>query len=203
MKTSSVNVNFNLDPKICQLLIDEFNDKEYGNPSILARTGNTGDFMTLETIKNVRNSCIKFLDRNHWAYGLCWHYVNCVNNEFWKYDLYSVETVQLTKYVEGGFYAWHIDSGMNNNEEYLVMNKFDQIVYGDRKLSVTIQLNDPSEYEGGILELFDPYIGTKITAPSEKGHISVFESHTRHRVTKVKKGVRYSLVAWINGPLFK
>ena len=70
-----------------------------------------------------------------------------------------------------------------------------------RKLSLSIQLSDPSSYEGGELVL---YVGEEgITVPKEQGKLIAFPSFTLHEVKPVTKGERYSLVAWITGPQFK
>ena len=69
-----------------------------------------------------------------------------------------------------------------------------------RKLSVSVQLSDPSEYEGGDLELM--VNRNYIKVPKEKGTIIFFPSYLTHRVTKVTSGKRNSLVAWFHGPSF-
>ena len=96
--------------------------------------------------------------------------------------------VQYTEYhaTEGGKYDWHHDINWNENGPY------------DRKLSLTIQLSDPSEYEGGFFEFME------VEQPPEvyrtKGTILIFPSYLQHRVTPVTRGIRRSLVAWFHGP---
>ncbi len=70
-----------------------------------------------------------------------------------------------------------------------------------RKLSMVLQLSDPSEYEGGDLELFTS--ANPIITKKQKGIIHAFPSYVMHRVTPVTKGVRKTLVVWIAGPRFK
>jgi PKHD-type hydroxylase len=68
----------------------------------------------------------------------------------------------------------------------------------NRKLSCVVQLSDPSDYEGGELQMNS---GAQIiSVPREKGLVTFFSSFVLHRVTPVTKGVRKSLVAWISGP---
>ena len=68
-----------------------------------------------------------------------------------------------------------------------------------RKLSITIQLSDSDEYEGG------DFVFTKdIPSPDaelirKKGTIIVFPSFLYHQVMPVTKGTRYSLVGWYEG----
>ena len=69
-----------------------------------------------------------------------------------------------------------------------------------RKLSITVQLSDPSDYEGGDLQFL--ITREPVTAKREKGNAIVFPSFMIHQVKPVTKGVRYSLVCWCSGPAF-
>ena len=89
-----------------------------------------------------------------------------------------------------------------------------QNLYGKiRKISVTCQLSDNSEYKGGELEFdfrnnvpnnkdFNNFFKTTDKMTS-KGSIIVFPSFVWHRVKPVTKGVRDSLVMWNLGYPFK
>jgi PKHD-type hydroxylase len=62
-------------------------------------------------------------------------------------------------------------------------------------------LSDPSEYDGGDLEIFT---GTESVAlEKKKGIIHAFPSYVMHRVTPVTRGTRRTLVVWIAGPKFR
>jgi predicted 2-oxoglutarate/Fe(II)-dependent dioxygenase YbiX len=52
-----------------------------------------------------------------------------------------------------------------------------------RKLSMVLQLSDPSEYEGGELQILDK--ANPETVTKQKGMITVFPSYTLHQVTPV------------------
>jgi PKHD-type hydroxylase len=174
-----------LNSKIIQLLIDEINENQENFE--IAKIGSDEE-MDPYSLKNIRNSFVYFLPSTHWVHGIVWDYILKANSEIWNYNIEGIQSLQLTKYGPNQFYNWHVDFNPDKNHpDYL------------RKLSLTIQLNDPSEYDGGVLEIFD-YHGKKISTQRNKGCVCVFESRTRHRVTKVKSGVRYSLVAWIVGP---
>ena len=54
--------------------------------------------------------------------------------------------MQYTVYNKKQFYSWHTDQ---NNEPYPKDYKEKNYAGLTRKLSMTIQLSDPSEYEGG------------------------------------------------------
>ena len=70
----------------------------------------------------------------------------------------------------------------------------------DRKLSVVVQLTDPSDYEGGIFEF------KTVETPANfktRGSILVFPSYLEHQVTEITEGTRYSLVCWAEGPRWR
>lgn len=105
----------------------------------------------------------------------------------WNFTLGGMENVQVGKYEEGGHYDWHIDAGNPDQNGQM------------RKLTLSLLLNDPSEFEGGKLE-----IGQVSEQPvQEQGTIVIFPSYVLHRVTPVTSGVRYSAVTWFNGPAFR
>ena len=115
-----------------------------------------------------------------------------LNGQFYNFDIYGFsEDLQFTVYEEGtnGHYTWHVDSGVVDNGSV------------PRKLSLVLQLTDPSEYEGGDLEIMTSSTPTQIK--KEKGMIAVFPSYTLHRVTPVTKGTRKTIVVWATGPSFK
>lgn len=112
-----------------------------------------------------------------------------LNGQFFDFDLFGfAEHLQYTVYRDnGGRYDWHIDRGNIN--------------LSPRKLSLVLQLSDPSEYEGGDLEIFTASEPIKIE--KRKGLVTAFPSFVLHRVTPVTSGVRRSLVVWLSGPKFR
>jgi PKHD-type hydroxylase len=107
-------------------------------------------------------------------------------NEIYRYKIDRFQgPVQLAIYDEKnqGFYRWHMDIAPRSTT---------------RKISITMPLNEPSEYEGGNLELNGAGVPNKV--PQQQGTVITFPSFILHRVTPVTKGTRYSLVAWITGP---
>jgi PKHD-type hydroxylase len=117
--------------------------------------------------------------------------VRQLNGQFYKYDLQGfAENFQYTVYngeaEEPGHYTWHQD--WNNSGT-------------PRKLSLVVQLSDPSEYEGGDLQIMSGAEPT--TVDKGLGKVVLFPSFMLHRVTPVTKGIRRSLVVWVTGPAFK
>ncbi len=112
-------------------------------------------------------------------------YFNALN---WNFDLTGfVESCQYTIYdaAQLGHYDWHLDAHSQWNSS-------------PRKLSVVIQLSDPSEYDGG--EFCIKTHRDETILPKEKGTLIMFPSYILHKVKPVTSGVRRSFVCWISGP---
>ena len=192
-----------LSPILCDQLI------EYGN-TLRDQKGTTSRFEhknkldknDLNTLYLKRNSNIAWLD-GYWIYKHIHPYVQQANkNANWNFQWDYSEMIQFTKYGKDQYYGWHCDSSSEPNKNGKI-----------RKLSVTISLSDPQNYEGGNLE-FDfrndtdyeqnPDASIKeCTEIRPKGSIVVFPSFIWHRVKPVTKGIRYSLVCWNLGWPFK
>jgi|TARA_B100001996_G_scaffold382190_1_gene373365 PKHD-type hydroxylase len=157
-----------------------------------------------EDVKNLlqkRDSYITWLNEE-WIYKEIRPYVHRANKlAGWNFDIVDSEPCQFTIYNEGQYYGWHTDS----SGLYYEKEKQNGLI---RKLSVTVSLSHPHEYEGGVLE-FDNrmenepdskhyIVPCKQVLP--KGSICVFPSFTHHRVSPVTKGKRLSLVQWNLGP---
>jgi len=109
-------------------------------------------------------------------------------NHFGFEGMQVTENAQYTEYPKGGFYEWHVDND-------LVMTNMPPV----RKISMTLLLSDPKDFEGGELELIDD----EKRANLKQGCAIFFASFIRHRVKRVTKGTRKSLVMWFGGPPFK
>jgi PKHD-type hydroxylase len=115
-----------------------------------------------------------------------------VNRRFFHFDLTGCyEPFQLSLYTASGqeHYTWHTDMSMMDN-------------HTPRKLSMSILLSDPSEFEGGDFQIKADSDIEK-TLEQRKGRAWFFPSWVLHRVTPVTKGVRRSLVLWVGGPPFR
>jgi len=163
--------------------------------------------------KDKRNSKNAWIPTTHWSAGFVWHYVERANRENFLYDIRNVdgENMQFTKYGVGEFYGWHNDAGISchykpvsvgNHHEGRAQDFVNENLELVRKLSFVLQLSNPEDYEGGNLQLLAED-GNSYFAPRKRGTIIVFDSRTQHRVLKVTKGIRKSLVGWVVGPRWK
>jgi len=114
--------------------------------------------------------------------------INTNINHFGFEGMQITEQAQYTEYPKGGFYEWHVDTD-------LVMAQMPPV----RKISMTLLLSDPQDFEGGELELIDD----KKRPNLKRGYALFFASFIRHRVKPVTKGNRKSLVMWFGGPSLK
>ena len=138
-----------------------------------------------------RDSNIRWLN-DPWIYKSIMPFVEKANAELkWDFQFEGSESAQFTIYHPGQFYSWHQDNIRTSQKT--------------RKISLSLLLNDPSEYEGGDLQ-FDcrnkeEPEDNKIETVSQKqqGSLVIFPSFVFHRVVPVIKGVRYSLVMWLIG----
>ncbi len=109
-------------------------------------------------------------------------------NKVYNYDLAGYRSAQIARYDVGGHYTWHTDLGTEG--------------MSNRKLSVSVQLSDPEDYEGGELE-FMTVGGIQENPPKDQGTVVIFPTFVPHRVAPVTRGARWSVVTWIYGPPFR
>lgn len=145
-------------------------------------------------VKNseIRTSKVSWINNNSrtgWLYDRMAWIGRHLNGQFFDLDLYGfVEDFQYTEYTVGHHYTWHMDKGPESKSS-------------PRKLSLVLLLSDPSEYEGGDLEIFTGV--NPVSLDKKKGIVHAFPSFVMHRVTPVTRGIRRSLVVWIAGPKFR
>ena len=112
--------------------------------------------------------------------GKLWAALLRANRVQFHFDLDECERLQLATYDLGAEYNWHLDIGPGEA--------------GRRKLSASVQLSNPSDYDGGDLEIWGASGGER-----GWGALIVFPSYMLHRVSPITRGVRHSLVAWARG----
>jgi len=172
----------------------------------------------------IRDSDVAFIG-DKWVYDLVTPYVKRANIDAgWNFDVDYFEGIQFTVYKNNGFYGWHTDGGSDFSFAYKKQMKWLDQKNGDtfdmggetpdinmvgkvRKLSMTINLSDPNDYEGGDLKIdtksLDEESVHNVTQIKPQGSLVVFPSYLYHQVTPVTKGTRYSLVVWCLGKPFK
>ena len=147
--------------------------------------------------KKVRSSSVKWVPQNNewfWLYEKLSDYAVQANFALWNFDITQIpEQIQYTEYYasEQGHYDWHADIGPG--------------LLSKRKISITVQLSEPDEYEGGDMEVFKggSMNGPFDKAPRKAGCVFIFPSFLMHRVSPVTKGTRKSFVLWLGGSHYK
>ena len=196
-----------LTPRFCDDVIAYANKQK----EVMALTGGyQSKNLSKKEIKNVqkkRKSDLVWLD-DTWIYKELHPYVHEANARAgWNFEWDHSESCQFTKYKHNQYYDWHCDSW---DKPYKKKGPSNGKI---RKLSMTCQLTDGSEYRGGELEFdfrnYDPHMRDEsqhLRRAKEilpKGSIIVFPSHVWHRVKPVTSGTRYSLVVWHLGKPFR
>lgn len=174
-----------------------FSENELDFLQNLAKKSNADGIVGNNSLNtNIRRSKISWLENTpdyKWIYERLSGVVSSLNANHYGFDLTGFgEPLQLSNYDESnhGTYGWHVDYGTANENPRI-----------SRKMSLTLQLTDPSEYDGGNLQIMQSEPPVNIR--KQRGLIAIFPSYTVHQVTPVIRGSRQSLVAWISGPPFK
>ena len=168
----------------CQKVLELWDEKE----KCKGLTGQPQNSLLTHIPNEKRQSNIQWIKYNsdtHWLFEKLAKIANDCNQARFNFQLFGfLEAMQLTEYNEGDHYDWHTDHGNGD--------------FSTRKLSMVVQLTDPSEYEGGELQI----LNNKVTQ-NEQGTVTVFPSYNAHKVHPVKSGKRHSLVVWITGEPFR
>ena len=91
------------------------------------------------------------------------------------------EDIQILRYDVGNhFQTWHSDAGRDAHDR--------------RRISMSVELSERADYDGGELEIVPDRAGALRTLP--RGSAQLFPSRALHRVTPVVRGRRWALVAW-------
>ena len=156
----------------------------------------------IESAKD-RQSTVSWI-ANPKIYDLLNPFIHKANkNADWNFQWSWNESSQFTVYKKGDYYHWHMDSlpHLTTSVNHPYHNKI-------RKLSLTLQLTDPSQYIGGNFQFRWLNSHAQIETVTVKdardlGTIIIFPSFLSHRVTRITKGTRRSLVNWSLGEHFK
>ncbi|MGR3496098.1 2OG-Fe(II) oxygenase [Citreimonas sp.] len=113
------------------------------------------------------------------------------NRQVYHFDIEGFdESAQVARYgaEREGHFDWHADIG-------------DGRLASRRKLTMVVQLSDPDDYVGGVLEIMPSAQVSE--ACKTRGAATLFPSYLLHRVTPVSVGARHSLTIWAHGPAFR
>ena len=176
-----------LTPQQCDELIHIGQDE----PKINATIGGKGKNKKIDY--SYRKSIISWIPfaKALPIYQVIRQWMEVTNNNYFGFDTVQLsEQGQYAEYSKDGFYNWHMDS----NTEMEAMPTV-------RKISMTLLLSDPKDFEGGELELFcgDTLDSEKNKFKLKRGYAVFFASFLLHRVMPVTKGNRKSLVMWFGG----
>ena len=144
-------------------------------------------------IRKCKISWIPLAVETKWIFESIYKSVEKANQ--WKLDIRGFHealqyTVYDSTYADANhlpMYNWHTDTGRNTNY---------------RKISLSVQLSNPNEYNGGIFELGRNGLFNE-PKHLKKGNAIMFPSLLRHRILPITAGIRKSLVVWIAGPHIK
>lgn len=128
------------------------------------------------------DSCL--LPLNHVAHNLLQNVWQDVQVYF-NFALDFVEPYELKKYYPKCHFGKHVD------------NYYGLTQLLDRKITLSVQLTDPTEYTGGAFNI----LGRKYRLP--KGSVIAFPSFFTHEVESINAGIRWSLISWAWGPYWK
>lgn len=137
----------------------------------------------------IRQSKVSWLSDNLDLRDQLWDFILEVNRQ-WGFDVCKYADIQYTVYegVDKGHYHWHADVDWSAK------------IPSQRKISLTVQLSDLSEYEGGDFQLQNAQLNPNYKM---KGTVLAFPSYQYHMVHPVTSGIRRSLVAWFEGPSWR
>ena len=106
----------------------------------------------------------------------------------YKFDISGFQrNLKIVNYEVGDFFDWHMDFGPGK--------------VSNRKLTMSIQLSDADEYEGGELQFLSDNVA--FDAPKSVGTVIIYPSFILHRVLPITSGCRRAIVGHIAGPPYR
>lgn len=146
-----------------------------------------------DQLREIRKNTVRWMNSSdpdqEWIFRRLTDVVHDLNKRFYNFDLEYIEILQFTEYTNpGDFYGDHMDY------TYKSLHR--------RKLSFSVQLTDPANYQGSELEMVYS-ADRRETVPKSQGTVILFPSFQMHSVTPLISGTRNSLVGWVAGPAWK
>lgn len=173
----------------CDAIIQEAELQEF-------KKGSIGSAETSRIDSDIRDSDITWVEptrENDWIHKRIATVAGQINFDKYQLDLDVFDGFQYSKYNVDGHYDWHTDIIISPNDPSL-----------HRKLSLSLMLTDPKEYEGGELLLAGGGNNSNpVSLKRNKGDLIAFYSFVPHKVAPVTSGERVALVTWALGPKFR
>lgn len=138
----------------------------------------------------VQGARIPVDDESRWIYERMASLTHEINAESYQYDLTGFhESFYYLTYdsAVGAHFNWHLDFGPQTP--------------APRKLSLILQLSDPSEYDGGDFDIMTPR--GHVRTHKCRGIVTAMPSYKIHRVTPVTRGIRRTVAMFAVGPNFR
>ena len=120
-----------------------------------------------------------------WLYSIVNELTMAVNAEHYRFDITGVQQLQILKYNPLQQFWWH----------------YDTFTGSDRKMTMVVNLSEPTEYLGGGLQVKADLVNGRFI--SEQGAGTWFPSYIEHRARAPIWGTRWVLVAWFTGPAWR
>ena len=177
-----------IDPKWCDDFVKYCEESYHKTESTIGFKNNKAD-------KDYRESDIRWLNprQETGVIDILMSHVHRANREQFAINIQApyINELQFTTYNSpSGKYGYHHDVDLST----------DMAVH--RKISITLQLSDGKDYEGGEFQFHtaDKFEDWQKKEIKDKGTILIFPSFLEHQILPVTKGTRHVLVTWIEGP---
>lgn len=186
-----VTIDGVLDRAFCEELVASIPEGAWKPAMVVSRSHDDASALVVrrdEAVRTAEEHPAPFEDRPE-VFQLVADAIRDANRRRFRYDLVGwpgSDRPVLLRYrgEEGGHFVLHTDLGR---------------AHTTRKLSFSLQLSSPAEYEGGRLRF--PRLG--FVAGAEQGSLTIFPSFLPHVVEPVTSGLRVVLVGWFHGPAFR
>jgi PKHD-type hydroxylase len=156
--------------------------------------GTVGSSSGVISINEHRKSKVKFIQSTNLDYDAVfseiWKLAIKANDEWFRFNISKLDYMQLAEYnfMESSEYKSHQDVFWLNNDS----------IY-HRKLTCVVQLTNPTEYEGGDLELYNVSEHPNRNEIRQQGTVIFFPSFVYHAALPITSGIRNSLACWFEG----
>ncbi|MEE8058857.1 MAG: 2OG-Fe(II) oxygenase [Pseudomonadales bacterium] len=172
-------------PKDCQRLISYGEKMGLEQAKIL--TNAEQDSYVVSPVRKAKMTSFHINEELKPTFNLIQQLTEICNEQFCFQLTGMLEALQFVRYEQGDGYGWHKDVGPG--------------LLSMRKISVVIHLSDPGDFEGGCLQTMKDGVATD--CEWSQGSATIMPSYELHRVTKITKGTRYSLMCWASGHPYK